>query len=86
MLLFFKAKLEGAVAQIELRPDTIGTSTWWLNWVERNEVVGRVDQDLRGRCTVVPVGSHWSPMKRLGRSFDSPEAALREVQLYFEHR
>jgi hypothetical protein len=77
---------EKAVAKIEIRPDTIRTDVWWLYWVEREEVVGRIDQEPSGSCTVTPQGPYWSPMKSVGRMFNSPLSALREVQLYFERR
>jgi hypothetical protein len=54
--------------------------------VEREEVVGRIDQEPSGSCTVTPQGPYWSPMKSFGRVFNSPLSALREVQLYFERR
>lgn len=77
---------EETVADIEMRPDPGRRGVWWVYWVERGEIVGRIDQDLIGRCTVTPQGSHWSPMKSVGRSFDSPSGALREVRLYFARR
>jgi hypothetical protein len=70
------------VARIELRTDAVKNDVWWLFWVGCDEVVGRVDRYPVGRYTVTPEGPHWSPMKSIGRSFDSPASALREVQLY----
>lgn len=74
------------MATIELRPDRAKTGVWWLHWIERGEVVARIDQDPSGRCQVIPEGPHWSPMKSIGRTFDNTAGALREVQLYFERR
>ena len=74
------------MAQIEMRADPVDSGVFWLSWVERNEIVGRIDQDPSGTARVTPQGPHWSPMKSIGRSFDSPMSALREVQLYFERR
>jgi hypothetical protein len=74
------------VAELVMRPDTSRTRLWWVTWVERDEIVARIDRDPDGACTVKQQGPHWSPMKRMERSFDSPESALREVQLYFERR
>ena len=84
--LFLGCEREKALAKIEMRPDNIETEVWWLYWVERAELVGRVERDLGGRCTVSPQGPSWSPMKSIGRSFADPADALREVQLYFENR
>ena len=74
------------MAQIELRPDNEKTDLWWLYWVERNELVGQIAQEPSGRCMVIPLGPHWSPMKSIGQVFDSPSSARLEVQRYFEHR
>lgn len=74
------------MAEIEMRHDNIDENVWWLCWVERAEIVARVDQDADGRCTMTPQGQHWSPMKSFGRLFESPSAALREVELYFRRR
>lgn len=74
------------MAEIELRPDNIDEHVWWLHWVERGEIVGRIDRESEGRCTMMPLGQHWSPMKSFGRSFESPSEALREVALYFQRR
>jgi hypothetical protein len=74
------------LAHIEMRADPVDTHVWRLVWVERNEVIGRVDQDNSGAAKVTPQGPHWSPMKSVGQSFASPESALREIQLYFERR
>jgi hypothetical protein len=75
------------VAQIELRPDNVITGTWWLVWVDRDEVVGRILQDAGGKCQIAPQGPHWSPMKSFGgKSYDTRSAALAEVTLYFRER
>jgi hypothetical protein len=75
------------VAQIELRPDNVITGTWWLVWVDRDEVVGRILQDGGGKCQIAPQGPHWSPMKSFGgKSYDTRSAALAEVTLYFRER
>lgn len=74
------------MAELVMRPDTGSVHVWWLIWVDRDEIVARIDRDLRGACTVTPQGAHWSPLKRIERSFDSPESAFREVELYFERR
>lgn len=74
------------MAEIEMRPDPVSNGVWWIYWVEREEVVARIDQDLGGRCRVIPQGPNWSPMKTVGGSFDSPSSALREVRLYFARR
>ncbi len=74
------------MAELVMRPDAASTQVWWVIWVERDEVVARIERDPSGLCTVVPQGTNWSPMKRIGRSFDSPLNALREVQLYFKRR
>jgi hypothetical protein len=78
--------LESNVAEIEMRPDPLRQRIWWFYWVEREEVVARIDQDLDGRCRVTPQGPNWSPMKTVGGLFDSPSSALREVRLYFARR
>jgi hypothetical protein len=77
---------EKAVAEIDMRPDTVSCDVWWVFWVEREEIVARIDQDSTGACTVTPQGPHRRPMKSFRRSFDSPTSALREVQLYFGRR
>lgn len=75
------------MANIAMRPDNVRSNdVFWLHWQERSEVVGWIERGPGGLWTVVPQGPHWSPMKSIGRSFDGPESALREVQLYFEHR
>lgn len=74
------------MATIELKPDNIVSGIWWLRWVERDEIIGKVVKSL-GRWEMVPQGPHWSPMKSLaGQFFDSPELAADEVRLYFGGR
>jgi hypothetical protein len=75
-----------SVADIEMRSDPFRRDIWWIYWTEREEIVGRIDQDPGGQCVVTPQGPHWSPMKSIGRSFESPSRALREVRLYFARR
>jgi hypothetical protein len=74
------------MATIDTRPDNVTTGLWWLIWIEREEVVGRVTQDSTGMYKIVPEGPQWSPMKSFGRSYPGLEPALSEVQLYFERR
>jgi hypothetical protein len=74
------------VAEIEMRPDNVEIEVFWLYWVERNEIVGRIDEEPDGRSTMTPQGPHWSPLKSFARSFDSRQSAFREVQLYFARR
>jgi len=74
------------MAEIELKPDDAEGGGWALIWVDRNEVVGRVLQDQRG-FEIAPEGPHWGPMKSFGgRRFDSRDAALADVRLYFRRR
>jgi hypothetical protein len=54
------------MALIEMRADLIETNVWWLWWVDRNEIVGRNDQESSGTVRVTPQGPHWSPMKSVG--------------------
>lgn len=74
------------MAELVMRPDRGRTHVWWVVWVELNEIVARIDREPNGASTVSPQGPHWSPMKRIERTFDSPESAFREVELYFERR
>ena len=74
------------MASIDARPDNVATGLWWLIWIEREEIVARVEQDPGGMCKIVPEGPHWSPMKSFGRSYDGLDQAIREVQLYFKGR
>jgi hypothetical protein len=75
------------MATIQLVPDNVDARIWWMNWVEKDEFIGRVVQDSNGRCQIAPSGPHWSPMKSFaGLSFDHPEKALAEVELYFRGR
>jgi hypothetical protein len=75
------------MATIQLAPDNIHSRVWWMKWLERNEIIGRIVQEGNGRCQIAPDGPHWSPMKSFaGFYFDSPETALAEVQQYFGNR
>ena len=75
------------MALIDLQPDNISNSVWWLKWVEADEIVGRILQDGSGCCYIEPHGPHWSPMKSFGgRPFGTREAALAEVARYFDRR
>lgn len=75
------------MATIKLVPDNVDARIWWMYWVEKDEIIGRVDQDSNGRCQIASQGPHWSPMKSFaGFSFDRPEGALAEVELYFRNR
>ena len=75
------------MATIELVPDNVDRQLWWMSWAEQDEIIGRIVQDSNGRCQITPLGPHWSPMKSFaGSSFDRPERALHEVQLYFRGR
>jgi hypothetical protein len=72
------------MATIQLRPDNIDAGIWWMKWVERDEIIGRIVQHRNGHCQIAPSGPHWSPMKSFAAFFfDSPEKALAEVELYF---
>ena len=75
------------MATIKLVPDNVSARIWWMNWVEKDEIIGRIVQDGSGRCEIAPSGPHWSPMKSFAAfSFDHPNAALAEVELYFRNR
>jgi hypothetical protein len=75
------------MATIQLRPDNIEAGIWWMKWVERDEIIGRIVQHRNGRCQIAPSGPHWSPMKSFAASlFESPEKAVAEVELYFRRR
>lgn len=75
------------MATIELLPHNERTGTWILVWTEHREQIGRVLAQEDGHFIVVPQGPHWSPMKSFaGNTFNTPDDALREVQLYFAHR
>ena len=50
------------MATIELLPDNVSQRIWWMNWVENNEIIGRIVQDSGGRCEIAPSGPHWSPV------------------------
>jgi hypothetical protein len=74
------------MATVEMRQDEADPKVWWVYWVERQEIVARLDQDLRGRCRVTPHGPHWSPMKSMASTFESLACALHDVQLYFQYQ
>lgn len=75
------------MATIELVQHNERADTWILFWVERQESLGRVLAVAGGSCTVSTQGPHWNPMKSFaGNRFGTPQDALREVQIYFEHR
>ena len=74
------------MATIGTRPDNGAHGVWWLIWIEREVIIGKVEQDIAGRFRIVPEGLQWSPMKGFGRTYDSLEQAVSEVRLYFEGR
>ena len=75
------------MATIQIHPDNIDDAVWWIKWVERDEIIGRIIRHRNGCCQIAPSGPHWSPMKSFAAFvFDSPEKALAEVELYFEDR
>ena len=75
------------MATIQLVPDNVDARIWWMRWVEKDELIGRIIQDSRGQCRIAPLGPHWSPMKSFAAmSFDHPEKAAAEVELYFRGR
>jgi hypothetical protein len=75
------------MATIQLDVDNVHGNIWWVKWVEREEIVGRIVQHGIGRCQIYPLGPHWSPMKSFAAfSFDCPQKALAEVELYFRGR
>jgi hypothetical protein len=75
------------MATIILVPDNVLAHSWSINWVEKNEVIGRIVQDNNGSCQISPLGPHWSPMKSFAAfSFSNPDEALAEVNLYFRDR
>jgi len=75
------------MATIQLVPDNVNTRIWWMNWVEKDEIIGSIVQDSGGRCQIAPLGPHWSPMKSFaGFTFDHPEKALADAQFYFRGR
>jgi hypothetical protein len=79
--------LDRVMATIQLDGDNVSALIWWMRWMERDEIIGRIVQDGTGRCEIVPVGPHWSPMKSFaGLSFDGPDRALAEVERYFRGR
>lgn len=72
------------MATIELRPHNEHASIWYLVWSERNELIGRVTQGEDDRYRIAPEGPHWGPMKSFAaKSYENPDGARCEVQLYF---
>jgi hypothetical protein len=75
------------MATLKLDVDNVEGHIWWIKWVERNEIIGRIVHDRTGRCQIFPLGPHWSPMKSFAAlNFDCPQKALAEVELYFRER
>jgi hypothetical protein len=75
------------MATIQIHPDNLDNAVWWMKWVERDEIIGRIIRHRNGCCQIAPSGPHWSPMKSFAAFvFDSPEKALAEVELYFQGR
>jgi hypothetical protein len=75
------------MATIQIHPDNLDDAVWWMKWVERDEIIGRIIRHRNGCCQIAPSGPHWSPMKSFAAFvFDSPEKALAEVELYFQGR
>ncbi len=75
------------MATIELIPDNIDAHAWWMKWVEKDEIIGRIVDEGNGRCRIAPSGPHWSPMKSFaGFYFANPKMALSEVSSYFRGR
>jgi hypothetical protein len=75
------------MATIQIHPDNLDDAVWWMKWVERDEIIGRIIRHRNGCCRIAPSGPHWSPMKSFAAFvFDSPEKALAEVELYFQGR
>jgi hypothetical protein len=75
------------MATIQIHPDNLDDAVWWMKWMERDEIIGRIIRHRNGCCQIAPSGPHWSPMKSFAAFvFDSPEKALAEVELYFQGR
>jgi hypothetical protein len=75
------------MATIQLVSDNVDSRIWWMHWIEKDEVIGRIVQDSSGRCRIAPAGPRWSPMKSFAAFyFDDPEKAVAEVELYFRGR
>jgi hypothetical protein len=75
------------MATIQLDGDNVSARILWMKWVEKDEIIGQIVQGGIGRYQIVPRGPHWSPMKSFsGLSFESPQQALAEVQVYFRGR
>jgi hypothetical protein len=75
------------MATFQLKADNLSSRVWWIRWLEKDEIIGRIVEDATGRCQVFPSGPHWSPMKSFAAFFfESPNHALAEVELYFHDR
>ena len=75
------------MATIDLKPHNDSSSTWYLVWAERDEVIGKILQGEDDRYRIAPEGPHWSPMKSFAsQCFENPGDARSEVQLYFADR
>jgi hypothetical protein len=75
------------MATIQLDVDSLHRHIWSIKWIELDEIIGRIVQDGTGRCQIFPLGPRWSPMKSFAAySFESPQKALAEVELYFRGR
>ena len=82
-----ECRMDGAMATLHLDGDNTNSRVWWIKWLEREEIIGRIVKEEAGRCRVYPSGPHWGPMKSFAAfSFDSPQTALAEVELYFRGR
>ena len=42
------------MATIQLHPDNIDAGTWWMKWVERDVIIGRIVQHRNGCCQIAP--------------------------------
>jgi hypothetical protein len=74
------------MATIDVRPDNIATGVWWLIWIERDEIIAKVEQDSGDSFKIVPEGPHWNPMKSFGACYVALDQAVSDVRLYFEGR
>ena len=72
------------MATIKLVPDNVSARIWWMNWEEKDEVIGHIRQNSNGRCEIAPSGPHWSPMKSFAAfTFDQPEKRLPRYNFIF---
>ena len=53
------------MATIDTRPDNVTRDVWWLMWIEREEIIGKVEQDIAGRYKIVPEGLQMEPDEKL---------------------